>query len=53
MADRVDPSAYAYDIDSSLESLMSLACDESPYLDCKDFRGKGLSDECQPYEAFN
>ena len=42
MADGVDSSAYACDIDSSLERLMSLACDESPYLAYKDFRRKGL-----------
>ena len=42
MADRVDPSAYACDIDSSLERLMSLPCDESPYLDFKGVQGKGL-----------
>ena len=38
MADRIDPLAYAYDIDSSLEKFMSLACDESL---CHDFRTSG------------
>ena len=43
IADRVDPSAYACDIDSSLKRLKSLAYDESPYLDGKDLRRKGAS----------
>ena len=42
MADRVDSSAYACDIDSSLERLMSLARDESPYHDLQDFRERSL-----------
>ena len=37
MADKVDSSAYACDIDSSLERPMSLACDESPFHDFKEF----------------
>ena len=41
MADRVDPSAYAYDIDSSLKRRKSLACDESPYLNFRGFWEKG------------
>ena len=41
MADRVDSSAYAYDIDSSLERLTNLACDESPHHISQDSRGRG------------
>ena len=43
MVNRVDPSAYACDIDSSLKRLKSLVCDESPYLNSKDLRRKGAS----------
>jgi len=41
MADIVDSSAYAYDIDSSLERLMSLADDESSYYNFKDSGERG------------
>ena len=37
MVDRVDPLAYAYDIDSSLKRRKSLVYDESPYLDFRGF----------------
>ena len=37
MVDRVDPLAYAYNIDSSLKRRKSLACDKSPYLDFRGF----------------
>ena len=40
MVDRVDSSAYACDIASSLERLMCLAGDESPYHNFQDFRGR-------------
>ena len=43
MVDRVDPSAYAYNIDSSLRGLVSLVSDENPQQDLwREVREKGL-----------